>query len=193
MRFWTATAIRHRLQMGFDRLWHLRRIRYIVYATGILWGTAPVLWLTGMRINVTPSLPLGFYQKTIQPSNLVIFCPEGWVAAEALARHYVPSGSCPAGSSPILKRVVAHPGDTVSYSEQGITVNGNPLPNTAPLAEDRTLHLNLNHYPFGTYCVQPNEVWVASTYDPRSFDSRYYGPIPKTQIQSFMIARWTFQ
>jgi len=35
----------------------------------------------------------------------------------------------------------------------------------------------LAHYPFGQYIVASGSVWVASTYHPRSFNSRYFGPI----------------
>jgi type IV secretory pathway protease TraF len=32
--------------------------------------------------------------------------------------------------------------------------------------------------------VSPGTIWVASTYHPRSFDSRYFGPIAVADIRA---------
>ena len=57
------------------------------------------------------------------------------------------------------------------------------FPKTAPLFRDaagRSLH----PWPFGTYVVEEGEVWVASTYNRGSYDSRYMGPIRISQIRA---------
>jgi conjugative transfer signal peptidase TraF len=82
-----------------------------------------------------------------------------------------------------MKPIVAQAGDTVDLSGQGIAVNGKLLPNTAPLRAD-THGRPLVAWTFGRYQVQPNTVWVASSYHPRSFDSRYFGPIPVSSIRA---------
>ena len=84
-----------------------------------------------------------------------------------------------------MKPIVAHAGDTVELSGQGIAVNGKLLPNTAPLKVD-THGRPLVAWSFGRYQVQPNTVWVASSYHPRSFDSRYFGPIPVGSIRAYV-------
>ena len=56
------------------------------------------------------------------------------------------------------------------------------LPNTAPLSKD-TKGRPLEAWPFGRYVVAPGTVWVASSYHPRSFDSRYFGPISTAAIR----------
>jgi len=70
----------------------------------------------------------------------------------------------------------------VDVSAAGIAVNGVRVPNTAPLAAD-SARRPLEHWPFGHYVVAPGTIWVASSYHPRSFDSRYFGPIPTTAVR----------
>jgi conjugative transfer signal peptidase TraF len=84
-----------------------------------------------------------------------------------------------------MKPVVARFGDTVEFSEGGVAVNRRLLPNTAPRIAD-TQGRPLQHFPFGRYVVQRGTVWVASTYNPRSFDSRYFGPVPESLIRAHL-------
>ena len=86
------------------------------------------------------------------------------------------------GAAPLLKPVVARSGDVVELSARGISVNGALLPNTAPLSKD-TKGRPLEAWPFGRYVVASGTVWVASSYHPRSFDSRYFGPISTAAIR----------
>jgi type IV secretory pathway protease TraF len=62
----------------------------------------------------------------------------------------------------------------------GISVNGTLLRNTAPLEYD-TMGRLLSHWPYGRYIVAKGTIWVASSYNPRSFDCRYFGPIKTYQ------------
>jgi type IV secretory pathway protease TraF len=41
------------------------------------------------------------------------------------------------------------------------------------------------HYREGRYLIGPDELWVIGD-DPRSFDSRYYGPVPKYLVRDYM-------
>jgi type IV secretory pathway protease TraF len=75
-----------------------------------------------------------------------------------------------------MKPIIAKPGDHVQLTAAGISVNGRFLANTAPLTMD-TQHRPLQHFPYGRYTVGKGEVWVASSYNFHSFDSRYYGPV----------------
>src|SRR5258705_520003 len=50
-------------------------------------------WVFGIRFNLTPSLPRGFYIISHSPSaNLVEFCPQGAAASISLSRHYRTAG-----------------------------------------------------------------------------------------------------
>ena len=159
----------------------IRRLSLI--AIGVSVGTFQLFGFLGLRINTSPSLPMGLYVTTADSdANLVEFCPAEPFAALAIVRGYRDSGICPDGAAPLLKPVVARPGDVVELSTRGISVNGALLSNTAPLSKD-TKARPLKAWPFGRYVVASGTVWVASSYHPRSFDSRYFGPISTSAIR----------
>jgi conjugative transfer signal peptidase TraF len=147
-------------------------------------GLFQLCGFVGLRINTSPSMPLGLYLTTQAISaNLIEFCPAEPFAALTVSRGYRSLGVCPDGAAPLLKPVVAKSGDIVEISAHGIEVNGTPLRNTAPLAMD-TKGRPLKAWPFGRYEVAAGTVWVASSYNLRSFDSRYFGPVEITSIRS---------
>ena len=139
--------------------------------------------IVGLRINASPSLPLGLYVTSSEPAaNLVEFCPAEPFASLALSRGYRSRGACRDGGAPLLKPVVARAGDLVELSAAGIAVNGHLLPNTTPLQRD-TKGRPLTSWSLGQYAVKPGVVWVASSYNARSFDSRYFGPVAISSIR----------
>ena len=69
------------------------------------------------------------------------------------------------------------------------TANGAWIPNTAPAVRDSEGRA-LRHWPFGHYRVQPGTVWVASWYNVKSFDSRYFGPVPISEIKYHLRTLW---
>jgi conjugative transfer signal peptidase TraF len=159
----------------------------VILVRGLLVGTAMCIsifqicgWL-GLRLNLSPSLPLGVYIVTAA-GKLVEFCPSEPFASMAITRGYRARGTCPDGGAPLLKPVVAAPGDVVDVSAAGIAVNNIRVPNTAPLAVDSASR-PLAHWPFGRYVVAPGTSWVASSYHPRSFDSRYFGPLSTEAVR----------
>ena len=157
--------------------------RIAVLAVGLLACTFQICDLFGIRINTSPSLPIGLYRTTSDPNaSLVEFCPVEPFASLAFARGYRERGGCPDGATPLLKPVVAMAGDVVELSGTGISVDGNVLPNSAPLPAD-TRGRPLTPWRFGRYTVGQGEVWVASSYNRRSFDSRYFGPVPVNSIR----------
>jgi conjugative transfer signal peptidase TraF len=137
----------------------------------------------GMRINASPSLPLGIYMETTDRSApLIEFCPLEPYGSFAAGRGYRSRGNCPDGADPLMKPVIANAGDIVDFSSRGIAVNGVLLPNTAPKAKD-TQGRPMKPWPCGHYRVEDGSVWVASSYNSSSFDSRYFGPIPVAIIR----------
>lgn len=139
----------------------------------------------GIHINATPSLPIGLYVKADASSKLIEFCPVGPSAWLAANRGYRSAGDCPDGASALLKPIIAKADDVVELTAAGIFVNERFIPNTAPLSMD-TKHRPLEHFPYGQYVVAQEEVWVASSYNARSFDSRYYGPVPIYRIREHL-------
>jgi len=138
----------------------------------------------GLRLNDSPSMPIGFYVRASSESrsSLVVFCPAEPFARLSVERGYRSRGNCPDGAEPLAKPIAARPGDTLELSVLGITVNGRLLANTAPLVKDWAGR-PLSPWPFGRYVVMPGTVWVASSYSPRSFDSRYFGPVEASQVR----------
>jgi len=86
------------------------------------------------------------------------------------------------GYQAMIKKIVAGPGDTVSVTDQGVVVNGNPILNTKPLSKD-TEGRELPYYRISNYRLLADEVFLVSDLSPISFDARYFGPIKKRQIR----------
>jgi conjugative transfer signal peptidase TraF len=160
------------------------RVRTIVItAVSVITGSFLACGFLGVRFNSSPSMPVGLYVVTgDEHANLVEFCPREPFASFSIARGYRDSGVCVDGAAPLLKPVVAVAGDVVELSNRGISVNGKLLPNTAPLPRD-SKGRPLEAWAFGRYAVASGTVWVASSYHPRSFDSRYFGPVPTSAIR----------
>jgi conjugative transfer signal peptidase TraF len=76
---------------------------------------------------------------------------------------------------PLLKRVVALEGDVVSVSSSGVSINGQFLPNSAPLFYDeagRPLAMaQLDHFRLGS-----DQAFLMGV-TPTSWDSRYFGAV----------------
>jgi len=141
---------------------------------------------TGIRINLSSSMPVGFYRLTaasIERGALVVACPDMTHPAlqRAYERGYLPPGwGCDGGIAPLLKRVLALPGDWVAIHEDGITVNGQLIANSAWLEVDQ-LGRPMPPLP-ATGAVPAGYVWLFSDHAPESFDSRYFGPVALSAI-----------
>jgi conjugative transfer signal peptidase TraF len=176
----TMTGLFDRIRT--TRLRAVKRLALITAGIGI--GTFQLCGIVGLRINASPSLPVGLYLTSSRPeANLVEFCLSEPFASFAIARGYRNAGVCRDGAAPLLKPIVARAGDLVEISGRGIAVNGRLLPNTAPRTTD-SQGRPLTSWPFGRYVAAPGAVWVASSHHPRSFDSRYFGPIPVNSIRA---------
>jgi conjugative transfer signal peptidase TraF len=162
----------------------LARLRGALPAVIVVAGVCLSFQIGGIRVNASTSLPLGLYKVTANPSEkLVEFCPAEPFASLSAIRRYRGKGDCPDGAEPLMKPVVAVEGDIVEISNRGVTVNGKLLPNSAARPFDRQ-NQPLAHWPFGTYRVAVGTVWVISSFNSRSFDSRYFGPILASSIRA---------
>lgn len=113
--------------------------------------------------------------------GLVEFCPDDH--GLSAQRHYRAKGVCPDGAAPLLKPVIASSHHEIVLSPAGIVLNGKLLPRTAPLSRDSEGR-PLKHWPFGNYRTAPGTEWVASSYNARSYDSRYLGPVPQNAVRA---------
>ena len=84
------------------------------------------------------------------------------------------------------------PGQHVTVRKEGIAVEHRLLPNTAPLPFD-VKRRPLQTWPAGEYTVEPGMLWVASSFHPGSYDSRYLGPIHQWQILYRLRPLWLFE
>ena len=80
----------------------------------VLLGAVAVLcWLveaTGLRFNLTPSVPVGVYRLTSSPpatGDLVAVCLPAEFGMLGHRRGYLGAGKCPGAASPLLKQVGA--------------------------------------------------------------------------------------
>jgi conjugative transfer signal peptidase TraF len=151
--------------------------------------------VAGLRINGTPSMPRGLWQVVaddtpLRRGEIVTVCPPDTMLIRlGAARGYIPAGRCPGGYEPLVKPIAATVGDWVAVSAAGETVNGLPVQGTAQLGHDSAGRL-LPPFPAGTYRVPPGQVWLLSGHDPRSFDSRYFGPVPVANVQGVARPVW---
>jgi conjugative transfer signal peptidase TraF len=168
---------------------------HIVAWFALAWAAA---WLFGIRVNTSASLPTGFWLETGSPTStgglkrgaIVTFCPSDAPAFRlAKQRGYIGAGWCPHAYQPLFKPVVAIAGDQVSVSPVGIEVNGVHIANSAPLDADNARR-PLPTLRFGRYTVAPGSVWVVSSYNSRSFDSRYFGSVEIANVRSIVVPLW---
>src|SRR5687768_11560102 len=113
-----------------------------------------VCFAAGLRVNTTKSIPVGIYRLTDVPvgkGEYVIFCPpQTALFDEARSRGYIGAGFCPGNYGYMMKQVLAMAGDRVTSGEEGITVNGKPLPESVPRKTDSAGRI-LPRYPFSDY------------------------------------------
>jgi conjugative transfer signal peptidase TraF len=153
-------------------------------AVGIAMGSA---YASGIRWNMTPSMPLGIWrvdaiQGPVTRGEIVTLCLDTGPADLGRKRGYLVGGECPGNVELLIKRVAAVRGDLVRISDAGMAVNGALIPGTAPLPFD-DLHRGMLAVPHGIYRVEPDQVWVIGDADARSFDSRYFGPVPTANLR----------
>ena len=106
-------------------------------------------------------------------------------AARRLAdeRHYLPE------SVHALKRVVAGPGDQVCELNGHVTVNGHPLA-TAKSHDGAGRPLLAWS---GCQTLATEQLFLLNSENAASFDSRYFGPIDRTQIVGTAAPLWTWR
>ena len=126
--------------------------------------------------NPSPSAPVGWYRLNIdavpETGDLVAAFAPISAADLAVERHYLPP------DIPIIKTVWATAGDEICHLEGQVFTSNRP-----PLSV-------LSHDSFGRempslsgcYVIPENEVFLVSTDVQTSFDSRYFGPVPVSNI-----------
>jgi conjugative transfer signal peptidase TraF len=141
-----------------------------------------------LHFNWTESEPRGLYRETNAPltrGQYVLISP--WppeVVRLVVVQHHgqLPSVVDPRNLPPLLKHIAALPGDHVTVSAEGVTINGRLWPRSKPQALDHAGR-PLTHWPFGEYTVAPGRLWLLSD-NARGLDSRYFGPVALSLINA---------
>lgn len=140
-------------------------------------------WIGGLRINTTPSEPLGLWRivplnRLPRSGETVFVCPPDNAAMrEARQRGYLRSGLCPGGFGPLIKTVIAVAGQRVDITDR-VAIDGVPIPRSRIIEKDAQGR-SLRHDQSGM--VRPGEVYLHSDFIG-SWDSRYFGPVPESGV-----------
>ncbi len=161
-----------------------RRVVTVLAASLFVVGALSVTAvLGGFRLNLTPSEPLGLWRieetdRAMTVGDLVFVCPPQTPAfTEARRRLYLARGICPGGLAPMIKMVAALTGQLVQIGDS-VSIDGTPLPSSTVRRVDGAGR-PLEPYTGGT--VPPGMLYLHSPY-VSSYDSRYFGPIPTSDL-----------
>lgn len=128
--------------------------------------------------NVSPSAPMGFYlyrERMPAIGDYLAFHPRG----QGFERITEATG-LPMPKVPMLKRVIAGPGDQVCYSPEHDVFHVNDGP---PLGiEERAFQGRDLPLWQGCRALTAREYFVHSNRIPNSLDSRFYGPVQGSTI-----------
>lgn len=137
--------------------------------------------------NTSESVPIGLYSVELvgqlAVTNLVVAAPPQPLASFLAERGYLPLGL------PLIKRILALPGQSVCRHERAIGVDGIEM-GTA-LAHDR----RGRPLPVWQGCrmIAQGELFLMNWNEPASLDGRYFGPIPLSAIIGRAEPLWTFE
>lgn len=135
--------------------------------------------------NASGSAPIGLY--TVRSANglaagdLVVAYPPEELAAFLAERGYLSPGI------PLIKRVVAVPGQTVCRNELLVTVDGSPV----GAARDRDRKGRPLPVWQGCRVVAAGEVFLMNRDAPDSLDGRYFGTLPVDTVAGRAEPLWT--
>jgi conjugative transfer signal peptidase TraF len=173
--------------------WRRRRFVAPVLTVGVMALGAGCLLLSArifaLRITLTDSsAPAGVYRLVGAPAGrgaLVAACLPAAIARAGLGRGYLRQGDCPAGTEPVAKVLGAVPGDTIDIEPGWVAVNRERFPNSKTAAGDSSGR-PLTHVLWGARQVEAGEVWLFGFNDSRSWDARYFGPVPATNVRGVL-------
>jgi len=135
--------------------------------------------------NASASVPVGLYAvrpaRTLRITELVVVRPPDALANFLDQRRYLPKGV------PLLKRILALPGQTVCRIDRTVTVDGTVMGE----ALDRD-HLG-RPLPTWQGCqrIPDGDVFLMNRQSEDSLDGRYFGPLPATTIVGRADSLWT--
>jgi conjugative transfer signal peptidase TraF len=143
-------------------------------------------YASGARVNSTRSIPgrrVLAEQRSCRQRRLRHLLPAAiGVFDEAKARGYIGAGFCPGEYGYMMKRVLAAKNDAVTITDEGVHVNGELLPLSAPIEAD-SAGRPLPRFQAERFTLGGSELLLMSDVSGISFDGRYFGPIDRSQIK----------
>jgi conjugative transfer signal peptidase TraF len=135
--------------------------------------------------NASVSVPIGLYvvhpARTLSITELVVVQPPQDLAHFLADRRYLPTGV------PMLKRVLALPGQTVCRNARTITVDG--------IAMGEALDRDSQGRPLpvwqGCQHIADGQVFLMNWQSGDSLDGRYFGPLSRATIVGRADPLWT--
>ena len=85
----------------------------------------------------------------------------------------------------MAKVIGALAGDELQIAPGFVSVNGVKFPNSSMAARD-SAGRPLRHVPSGAYRVDAGEVWLFGFNNVRSWDARYFGPVPLANVRGVL-------
>ena len=172
-----------------------RKVIFLLWTAylGLLSGLA---WFTYHHAiyNATTSLPGMFYlirPEAPQRGSAVLICPQGVLSRVAMnlgTMQY--HGQCPGqddqpGTTGLIKLLMGLPGDRVRADGTGdIVINDQVLPRTRPHPRLPVFNTRNEDYILG------EDEYLVLTPHADGFDSRYFGPVHQSEIQSTLRLFW---
>ena len=166
-----------------------RRAPLILTAGAIAALLVPALHAMPLRLvwNASASVPVGLYRieppASIGVGGLVLVRPSPALERLMAERRYVERGV------PLLKPVAAVAGATVCRTGLSITIDGHAA--VLALPSDR-IGRALPRWS-GCRRVGSDEFFLIAPASAASFDSRYFGPVARTQIIGHAMPVWTWR
>lgn len=166
-------AIRRQRRLVFTTLFVASTLLLIVAGGGIL----------GLRINTTPSEPLGLWRimplsSPVHVGQIVFICPpDNQTMREARDRGYLRAGLCNGGFGPLIKSVIAVAGQRVEVADL-VTIDGVEVAGSHVVERDGD---GRGLQPDRGGILPPGTVYLHSR-STGSWDSRYFGPLPAAGI-----------
>jgi conjugative transfer signal peptidase TraF len=155
------------------------RLRYAMVTTAAVIGVAIAAVVpTSLKLvwNASASVPIGFYgiapADRLDVTDLIVVMPPEPLAAFMVERGYV------GPDVPLLKRVMALPGQRVCRHSRAVTVDG------VSLGEAFDRDSRGRDLPVWQGCrrVGDGEVFLMNPEVRDSLDGRYFGPLPASAV-----------
>ncbi|KRQ16230.1 S26 family signal peptidase [Bradyrhizobium manausense] len=165
-------------------------MRQLTIVLAICGSVALVIWSGGEATpsyiwNASESVPIGLYR--LEPAGrlalteLVAVRPPEPLASFLDLNGYLPTGV------PMLKRVLALPGQTVCRN--GLTISVDSI--EMGLARERDARGRPLPAWLGCRLLASDEVFLMNWQSADSFDGRYFGPIPVSAVIGQALPVWT--